>query len=366
MKTGKSLSDLATEITRQNAVKQDLIVPEASLVMSMVEDWNASAAADPTVLANRSGEVRHPLTGYAHNQLASHIKIPTRYYQRMLTESPSLLAQNVNNWLPKQSGNRMLRTMDGNIRAFLSDKYFPIDNYDLLEVVLPIIQRMGGTVLSCEVTDSHLYVKVVTDKLTGELALGDHVRGGFVFSNSEIGMGKANFDPFIERLVCTNGMIVADHMLGTSRRHIGRRIDDADIFYSDSTRKLDIRAFISKVGDMAEAVLDRGNFDKIVEQFKATKEVHAISDGESVADVGAIVTNVTKKFSLTEGEEKGVLAHLVQGGDLSGFGLVNAVTRMAEDTGSYDRATEVERFGGMMTGWSVADWKTVGMTREVV
>lgn len=42
--------------------------------------------------------------------------------------------------------------------------------------------------------------------------------------------------------------------------------------------------------------------------------------------------------------------HLVQGGDLSKWGLSNAVTRTAEDAADYDRCTELERIG-----WNVVD-----------
>ena len=66
---------------------------------------------------------------------------------------------------------------------------------------------------------------------------------------------------------------------------------------------------------------------------------------------------------MSESESGGVLKHLIAGGDLSGYGIMNAVTRQAEDVDNYDRATEFERFGGMITGWTVADWKTVGLQR---
>ncbi len=41
-----------------------------------------------------------------------------------------------------------------------------------------------------------------------------------------------------------------------------------------------------------------------------------------------------------------MLRHLATGGDFTRFGLLNAVTRTAEDAESYDRAIELERVGG--------------------
>ena len=41
-----------------------------------------------------------------------------------------------------------------------------------------------------------------------------------------------------------------------------------------------------------------------------------------------------------------MLRHLIEGGDLSAYGLVNAVTHFAQDVDDYDRATEFEALGG--------------------
>ena len=42
-----------------------------------------------------------------------------------------------------------------------------------------------------------------------------------------------------------------------------------------------------------------------------------------------------------------ILNHLARGGNATLWGLVNAITRTAEDVASYDRAIELERYGGM-------------------
>jgi hypothetical protein len=59
--------------------------------------------------------------------------------------------------------------------------------------------------------------------------------------------------------------------------------------------------------------------------MRATKETG------SLGDPIAVIEKTVKRFNLTEGEGSGILEHLVQGGDLSGFGLLNAVTRYSQD-----------------------------------
>jgi hypothetical protein len=43
-----------------------------------------------------------------------------------------------------------------------------------------------------------------------------------------------------------------------------------------------------------------------------------------------------------------VLKHLIEGGDLTAWGLANAITRSAEDQADYDDATRLETLGGRM------------------
>ena len=38
----------------------------------------------------------------------------------------------------------MIRTLDGQVRAVLSDRYRRLGNFDLAENVLPILQRLDG------------------------------------------------------------------------------------------------------------------------------------------------------------------------------------------------------------------------------
>jgi len=59
----------------------------------------------------------------------------------------------------------MIRTLDGQVRAVLSERYRRLDNYDLAENVLPILQRLDGARFeSVELTDTKMYLKVVTPR----------------------------------------------------------------------------------------------------------------------------------------------------------------------------------------------------------
>jgi hypothetical protein len=208
MKHGKTLQELATELDRQNKVKEDFIVDTQQIGMHTYRPTEDSECISQIVFAGN----RYGVNGIMHSQIAEKLKIPQRYYDRMRVETPNLLDNNINTWLNINPRRRMVRTLDGTARAFLSDKYRRIDNYEIAQEVLPLIGEMDGAkVESCEITDSKMYLKVVNPKVQTEIVKGDVVQSGLIISNSEVGMGSVSVMPLIYRLVCSNGMIAADH-----------------------------------------------------------------------------------------------------------------------------------------------------------
>ena len=63
------------------------------------------------------------------------------------------------------------------------------------------------------------------------------------------------------------------------------------------------------------------------------------------------------KYVLNKIERASILRHFIMGNDFSAFGLVNAVTRSSQDIADYNRATELERMGGMLLEESVSSSK---------
>ncbi|MEG0936362.1 MAG: DUF932 domain-containing protein, partial [Clostridia bacterium] len=76
------------------------------------------------------------MTDLFHRQLGSSLGIPSKYYDKMQAELPSLLSQNVNGWLRTRDSRQTIRTLDGSARAFLSDRYRRIDNYEIATATL--------------------------------------------------------------------------------------------------------------------------------------------------------------------------------------------------------------------------------------
>ena len=356
MKAGKTLQELAAELERQQLAKKDLIVSTGVLSMDSRDDGGIAL----NVMGGQM--IQHYDVGeIAHRQIGQFLKIPATYYDRMRREYPQLLTLNANGWFAQMpQAKRMLRTLDGTARALLSDRYRRIDNFEVASAVLPIISRMEGAgVESCELTDSRMYLKVVNPRVTAEIKKGDIVQAGVLISNSEVGMGSVTVSPLIYRLVCSNGMIAEDGKL--RKYHVGRANESREDFsiYRNETIEADDKAFLMKLEDSVKAAVDQARFAAIVDKLRESTE--ATFQPQQVQQV---VELASKEYGFTDSESSGILGHLAAGGDLSLYGLANAVTRQAQDVASYDRSTELEATGYRIITMAPSLWRS--LTKERV
>ena len=348
MKSGRSLVNLAQELERQLGTKQDLVVPSSVLQCRTDEGGHLKMMVEA-----RTGISEYGVNRLARHQLADKLKIPYAYFERMRVEQPTLLDNNLNTWLRSDGDRRMLRTLDGEVRAVLSDRYRRLDNFDLAENVLPILQRLDGARFeSVELTETKMYLKVVTPRVEIEIAPGDVVQAGLVITNSEVGCGTLSVQPLVFRLVCRNGLIVPDRTL--RKTHVGRAIqveDELVNVFRDDTLAADDRAFFLKVRDVVEAAVSVTTLRQIAVKMQKTRDIPLTGDPVKTVEV------LANRYTLNDAERSGVLRHLIVEGDLSAYGLVNAVTHYSQYVEDYDRATEFEALGGRLIDLSTQDWK---------
>lgn len=334
-----TIEKMVRELQRQRAARQDLVADTRSLLLKT--NTNGQSVLKVT---KDEEEFSYDVTELAHRQIADKLKIPFGYYQRMLIESPELLDENVNNWFNQTPEKRMIRILDGNVRAFLSARYRRLDNLELLNAVLPVIEKMRGAVIeSMDITDTHMFLKVVNRNMKAEIVAGDVVYSGFVISNSEVGVGAINVSPMLMRKVCNNGLILNE--LGNKKYHAGKTVADTESayeLYSDQTMALDDAAYFSKAADIVNAAADDILFGSIVDKVRETTN---ISIGN---DPILTVEKLADRFVLNKQEQANVLMHFMHDRDFTLYGLTNAVTRASQDVKDYNRATEMEKMGGVL------------------
>lgn len=358
---------LAAELTRLQATKLDYVVDTRR--MSFTTD---GATETGTLLHfdtdGHDGYAGGPVNDYAHNQIAQRLGVPRKYYDRMRETAPGLLDENVNHWFHHAPEQRMVRMLEGRVRAFLSNRYRRLDNYDLMQnAVLPEFARFGDRLVfhTAALTDSRLYIRAVLPELSLDVEAqpgnhtfvdgpngGDIVQAGVQIRNSEVGNGMLDISPFIWRLRCLNGLVVADK--GMSRYHVGKAQDEETFaIYADDTLAADDRAFFLKVRDAVRAALSDVQFTAIVDQMREA------AGAEPVAQPVKTTELLAKTHNLLDSEQESILHYLTTGGDLSQWGVVNAVTRAAKDADGFDRQAELETLGGELVGMGAQEWAKV-------
>jgi hypothetical protein len=363
MKLGKTLTELAVEIERQAKSKRDFIASTRNTLMVPHPDGN--------IAMDIGDKGQYPVNEIAHRQIAEHTGVPAKYYDRMRAEAPELLIRNINHWFRENPSTRLNRTLDGRVRAQLSDKYSTLDNYDFAQAVLPILGQRNLIVHSSEITERRLYIKAVDEQLFKDVPVGYKMGDGShkifdtcapaaILSNSEVGFGRLVVETGIYTGGCTNLALFAAG--GMRRTHVGARhimtenlaVEDLDEVLSDQTKRKTMEALWLQVRDVLASAFDEAIVQKRLEKLAATAE-----NMIPARNVEKVMEVVQERFTLTSDERGSVFEHLINGGSLSQYGLANAITRTAQDAADYDRATELEYLGGKVFELPRTDWEAL-------
>lgn len=343
------MQEVLAELNRQNKAKKDYI--GSAQALRLYEDGQTFE------IESVGGARQFGTTRLFHRQVASALGIPVKYYDLMQTRKPELLAQNVNAWFGDRENSYMIRTMDYGVgrmaRALLSDRYRRIDNMEIASAVLPLFAGSDQyEVVSSEVTENRLYLKIVNRRLEMAVVPGDIVQAGVMISNSEVGLGSVSVQPLVYRLVCTNGMVVND--MGERKNHVGRAakaVDDSFHIYSDETMEAEDKAFLLKLRDVTLAAIEESRFAQVIGRLKEAAGIPITGKVTEVVELTA------RTYGINSDEQDSVLQHLIAGGDLSQYGLSNAITRASQDVESYDRATTLEGIGWQVAAMPATQWK---------
>jgi len=295
---------------------------------------------------------RLPLTPWGHEQLAEKTGIPIRYYNQMLSAGlVDLAAENVNAWLDRRERDKLLiRSADGKVRAVLSSRYRVLDNYDLAILTMERAKEHGAEILRCDLTDTHMYIKLVVPRYKEYLEFTpqekaahvwhearDEVIPGLVVSNSEVGAGAFRVEPFLFRKACSNGVIAEEALYQV---HLGREREIGRLVFSDETRRLEDQVIWSKARDIIDSTFSPDVLKALVDRLRASNGI-SIPEERS----GQVVDAVVRNLQLSEEKRDSLLTYFAREGNTV-FGLVQGVSRLAQDFPDPDRQVEVERYAG--------------------
>jgi len=281
------------------------------------------------------------LSPTATRQVAVAAGIPIPYWKRCEDSDPQMLVDHVNHWLPQSASRRMVRmatsfygTRGGTqygpqyCRAFLSDKYMPVDSADILDQIWRNLHDRSddSTPWRVHIDEDGLNFSSHHDLLTREVKesqskVGDIMHGGIRVLNSEVGTGKLVAQLCLYRLVCLNGMTMPIKLGGYARRHIGL----------SSAQALD------ELNTAVDAILNGGQFNVAMERIANAVETKMAKDW---------IAKLVKDSSLSEAEESALLENYGAEENQNLWGASNSITALAHRTNSVGRKTELETLGG--------------------
>ena len=237
-----NLTDLLTLLQEQHTRKVDVVAPATAIrsVEGVLHVQGAEQILSEDGVTTADG--RYVPTAVCDEGLAAKLDVPVSYLKRLREDRPDLYDANVNGWLhgrkaktrlsadgqtetvlrepvPADPRSFLLRAFRGDddgtgiARAFLSDRYAPIDNLDVLVSALDGIRDAGVEVNidGGDLTERRMVVRVSCPQVTalapallagyrspftGESGSDNPtVWAGFQISNSEVGGGAFTITP---------------------------------------------------------------------------------------------------------------------------------------------------------------------------
>ena len=381
-KSPEEIASVVKELDRIRAVSEDYVVPASNIQFSVVGD---SVVADVKLSDGTFvPPVRFEISQTAHQGLATKFNLGQKYARRMrLHPAADLLAHNLNYWCGRDSRRFLVRTLDGTLRALLSDQYRIVDSALLCYTTMDEIHKVNGSVIGLDLTENAFRLRgivpdwqeriekqqVAVRGIGGSMFDGGDDRGGIkyspvdahvrenswsvnkemrelgyqddlitpgiVVSNSETGHGRVLVESTIFRVYCRNTAVFGERI---AKAHLGPKHALHGIL-SRETVDAENQALWGSIRDVIRTTFDRDQFKALVQQF-------GTADSLKLANPTAAVEKVVDTYDLADDVKQRIFNELISEGDDTVFGLIQAVTATARDFESPDAAIALERIGG--------------------
>ena len=336
MKKGQDAREMLTRINDDVKNKRDYIIDAKGI---NVETNNYTY---PSITVDHLQDKEFILTDHSMSQLCNKLEIGTQYLKKCLPVSQELVAHNLNFWVKNSKEKElMLRTYDmepiNEARAICSNRYKRIDNDVVANHSLNKLMDLGLDIKYVNYDRDTLNITAVNPKIEGEVQEGDVVQSGVTITNSEIGNGSLIIQPFIYRLVCTNGMVAPRYLNRFYSKHVGKAVidvtqDDQYITVIDKMQK--------QIDLISSNEVWQESFQGLVKSTKESVTSHQIDQ-------------IVKRHGVSDDERAQIFTRLNHYyGDVfttTKYDFANAVTNMGNDEDKSDaRARFFQELGGLI------------------
>lgn len=195
---------------------------------------------------------------YALGQIGTRAGMPIAYLRELVNGEARwqrvLASHALNEHFGNSTGRVLLRSVRGQLRGMLSDKFRRLDNRPLVDALALEAQKVGAIPVDGVATETRVAIKLLMPEIV-EPVPGEYMVYGGEWSNSDYGNGANGFRAFALRVVCLNGMTSENLM---RQIHLGAKLDD-NIEFSARTLRLDTQTSVSALRDIIRGSLgERG------------------------------------------------------------------------------------------------------------
>lgn len=246
--------------TVKSTIVEDHIVRGAALNFERVED----SARIKMILPDGQEKGLHK---NAVQQLSDRASMPKKFIDMMMGAGEwgaDLIAHNFNEILHHGNGSKyLIRSVQDETRAFLSDRYRRIDSRPLLDAFASESQNLGLQPYEGYALDTTIRIRGILPFIF-EPYPGEFLTFGLQWKNSDFGAGGHELNLFTLRPTCLNGA-VSESML--RQIHLGGRLAE-DIAFSENTYRLDTEANVSALRDIVRHALNPASINNQIEAIR--------------------------------------------------------------------------------------------------
>ncbi len=287
-------------------------------------------------------------TDHAIEQFSVRTEIPSSTFLREMRNiegfdmsDANTMALVGNNALRRIDADKQFRLRtytDGTCRAFVTDKYAPVDNRWYLETLAEFIP--GGRFSHWRGDEDTVYGNVLIPDTIMDYGSDDSDYGGMIsVGNCEIGTRRISQMPSLFRAICMNGCIWGQ-TAGEKIRRVHRGNIDLDSLKLEIARNIQHQIPLLAPG---------------ITKFLATR---AMETGK--ASVKGIVASISSDYKLSKREATMFLNQYgeFEAGNRNLFGIINGLTRAGQ---KFDNTTWVkfDEIAGSLMETSADRWATI-------
>lgn len=231
-----------------------------------------------------AGVIRQRLHRHSIQQMAQTVDLPLKFIDALQhTTEPwgrDLLAHNLRTIFTNRfaKSRYLLRSISGEVRGFLSDRYRRLDSRPILEAFVTAVQQKGALPYNGYVTDTKIALQAIMPEVY-EPVPGEMVAYGLSLENSDFGNGALSVRAYLLRIWCSNLAITQEEM---RQVHLGKRLDDS-VLYSQRTYELDAETTVSALRDVIGGQLSADALHQRMDAIRRANEQGV--DGASAREV---------------------------------------------------------------------------------